>query len=67
MLKKFSVFVHRVSGSRYIGQVSERTQELARCAALSQYGVAEEDVKPGTEPSGDAIFPEEDFDVSVGL
>ena len=64
MLKTFNVRVHRASGSRYIGQVNEANEELARCAALSRFGLAEDDVSPGTEPNGSAIFPEEEFDVS---
>lgn len=64
MLKKFNVHVHRTSGSRYIGQVSEKNEELARCAALSRYGVADDDATPDIEPTGDVIFPEEEFDVS---
>lgn len=63
-LKLFNVRVHRASGSLHIGQVSEKDDGLARLAALSLYGIAEEDVTPGTEPNGNAIFPEEDFDVS---
>ena len=64
MLKTFNVRVHRTSGSRYIGQVNETDEALARCAALSRFGLAEEDVTPGTEPNGSAIFPDEEFDVS---
>jgi len=63
-LQLFNVRVHRASGSRYIGQVSEKDESLARLAALSLYGLAEEDVAPGTEPNGNAIFPEEEFDVA---
>lgn len=63
-LKTFDVRVHRKSGSIYIGQVSETNEELARCAALSQFGIAEDDETPGTEPNGKSIFPNEEFDVS---
>lgn len=64
MLKKFNVHVHRTSGSRYIGQVSEKSEELARCAALSRYGIADDNEISHAAPNGDAIFPEEEFDVS---
>lgn len=64
-LQLFNVRVHRAGGSRYIGQVSEKDEGLARLAALSRYGIAEEDVTPGTEPNGNAIFPGEEFDVST--
>jgi hypothetical protein len=63
-LNLFNVRVHRASGSLCIGQVSEKDEGLARLAALSHYGMAEEDVTPGSEPNGNAIFPEEEFDVS---
>lgn len=63
-LQLFNVRVHRSGGSRYIGQVSEKDEGLGRLAALSRYGVAEDDVAPGTEPNGDTIFPGEEFDVS---
>lgn len=62
-LKTFDVRVHRKSGPIYIGQVSEKDEALARLAALSRYGIAEEDVASGTEPNGNAIFPDEEFDV----
>lgn len=64
MIKPFNVRVHRDGGSHHIGQVHENNEELARCAALSKFGVAEEDILPGICPSGNAIFPEEEFDVS---
>lgn len=63
-LQLFDVRVHRASGSCYIGQVSEKDEGLARLAALSRFGLAKEDVAPGTEPNGNAIFPDEAFDVS---
>jgi hypothetical protein len=63
-LKTFDVRVRRKSGPIYIGQVSEKDDGLARLAALSRYGIAKEDVAPGTEPNSNAIFPEEEFDVS---
>lgn len=66
MSKTWDVRVHRATGHRFIGQVTERNEELARCAALSRFGLADEDLAPGTEPNGAAIFPSEEFDVSPG-
>jgi hypothetical protein len=62
--KTWDVRVHRATGFRYIGQVTESDEAFARCAALYRFGLAEEDATPGTEPNGSAIFPEESFDVS---
>lgn len=38
-LKAWNVRVHRSGGSLYLGQVNETTEALARCAALSRYGI----------------------------
>lgn len=62
--KTWDVRVNRATGFRYIGQVTESTEPLARCAALSRFGLTEDDIAQGTEPNGSTIFPTEEFDVS---
>ena len=50
-----------VAGVGAIGTVQERTEELARCAALSKYG------EKGDRKSGrrrEAIYEDDDFSVS---
>ncbi len=59
--------VHVLRGGRAIciGQVSESSEPLARCAALSRYGVSEDDLAAGEAPeNGLGIYPGEDFGVS---
>jgi hypothetical protein len=48
--------------------VSERVDALARCAALSRYGVSDEEIAAGEGHSPDrAIYPDDAFDVSLGV
>lgn len=48
-----------------VGQVSETSEPLARCAALSRYGVTEDELAAGgVRLRGAAIYPDEDFEVS---
>ena len=62
-LKAWNVRVHRAGEpSIELGQVNESTEELARCAALSKYGISEEEAEEGTMRRG--IYPADDFDVS---
>lgn len=61
MLKTFNARVHRTSGSLYIGQVNETNETLARCAALSKYGIPDDE---DTDPTRRYIRLEDDFDVS---
>lgn len=61
-MKTWSVRVHRNGGSKAIGQVHETSEELARCAALSKYGISEDEAEEGTLRAG--IYPADDFDVS---
>lgn len=61
-MKTWKVRVHRDGGSKQIGQVHETTEELARCAALSKYGIGEDEAGEGTLRVG--IYPDDDFDVS---
>ena len=64
----WTVRVMRRGQSVHIGRVAESTETLARCAALSRYGLSEdeaEEVERGHAGSrGAAIFPDEEFDVS---
>ena len=65
MLKKWNVHVTREGRSQYIGEVSESSEEMARCAALSRFGVGEDEIDAGeAAPRRVAIYPDEDFDVS---
>lgn len=66
MLKRWSVYVRRQGRSQHIGEVSECDEALARCAALSQYGVGDDEIVAGEGPSPErAIYPDDEFDVSL--
>ena len=57
----------REGRSQYIGEVSERDEALARCAALSKYGVSDDEIAAGESRSpNQAIYPNNEFDVSLG-
>lgn len=60
-IKTWNVRVHLPTGSRHLGQVAEVNEELARCAALSKFGISEDD---DTDPDRRGIRAEDDFDVS---
>lgn len=66
--KRWNVRVKRNGQATHVGQVAESTETLARCAALSKYGLsedeAEEMVRSCTGLRGAAIYPNEEFDVS---
>ena len=61
-MSAWRVYVHRDGGRKLLGQVNETSEELARCAALSKYGISEEEAEEGTLRAG--IYPADDFDVS---
>jgi len=67
-MKPWNARVMRHGQAVHVGQVAESTETLARCAALSRYGLSEdeaEEVERGHAGSrGAAIFPDEEFDVS---
>ena len=64
-MKDWLVRVAREGSFVEIGQVSETSEPLARCAALSRYAVTEDDIAAGgVRPRGAAIYPDEDFEVS---
>lgn len=65
MLRKWNVHVIREGRSQYIGEVSESSEEMARCAALSRFGVGEDEIDTGgAPPRCVAIYPDDDFEVS---
>lgn len=66
-LKRWNVYLHRHCRPQYIGEVSERDEALARCAALSKYGVSDDEIAADEGRSPDrAIYPDDEFDVSLG-
>lgn len=64
-MRQWNVRVVREGRTVYIGQVAESSESLARCAALSRFGVSEDEICAG-EVRGRAmvIYPDEDFEVS---
>ncbi|WP_298434855.1 hypothetical protein [Ottowia sp.] len=63
-MKDWSVRIHRQEGSITVGQVTERNEALARCAALARYGVSEEEIAAGEVGAKDsAIYPDDEFGV----
>lgn len=67
-IKQWNVRVMREGQGQHIGQVTESTEALARCAALSCYGVSEDEVESGgVRARGAAIYPDEDFEVSEAI
>ena len=62
MLKTWDVYVVRDGHPQCLGQVRERTESLARCAALHRFGVGDDPSEPGE--ADDAIGPEDEFQVS---
>lgn len=58
MLRKWNVHVIREGRSQYIGEVSESSEEMARYAALSRFGVGEDEIDTGESPPRCvAIYP----------
>jgi hypothetical protein len=67
-MKQWNVAVCRDGRSVVIGQVTEQSETLARCAALSRFGVSDVEIASGEVWSpGSSIYPDEDFDVSPVL
>ena len=58
---QWSVHVTRDDRRQLLGYVHETSEELARCAALSKYGISEDEAEEGTLRKG--IYPADDFDV----
>lgn len=67
-IKQWNVRVMRNGHAVHIGQVPESTETMARCAALSTYGLSEDEAEEmeqdRTGLRGPAIYPDEEFDVS---
>ncbi len=59
--KNWNVRVHLKTGSVHLGQVGEVSEELARCAALSKYGIPEDE---DADPTARGIRADDEFDVS---
>ena len=59
-LKNWNVRVHLKTGSVNLGQVGEDSEELARCAALSKFGIHQDD----DTPTARGIRADDEFDVS---
>ncbi len=60
-MRHWTVVVHKFDGPKTLGSVQEDSEELARCAALSKYGITEDEAEEGTMRAG--IYPSDDFDV----
>ena len=60
-LKNWNVRVHIKTGTVHLGQVGEASEELARCAALSKFGIPEDE---DTDPTARGIRADDEFDVS---
>lgn len=65
-MKDWNVWVCRNGGHRVIGKVSEQSERLARCAALSRFGVSEEEMAEKLYPPDvDHIYPDEEFEMTL--
>lgn len=60
-LKTWNVRVHLKTGSVSLGQVAETSEELARCAALSKFGIPDDE---DSDPTLRGIREADEFDVS---
>jgi len=60
--KQWGVYLLRSGERKRLGTVNETTEELARCAALSKFGISEDEAEEGTTRAG--IYPADDFEVS---
>lgn len=57
MLLRWDVHVRREGRPQYIGEMRQRDESLARCAALSKYGVGDDEIAAGEGCSPDrAIY-----------
>jgi hypothetical protein len=64
-MKTWNVRVHRAGGSVHLGQVGGNTEDSARCAALSRWGVSDDELQAGEADAAQVILPLDDFDVSA--
>ena len=51
-MRHWTVVVHKFDGPKTLGSVQEDSEELARCAALSKYGITEDDDAEGIRNGG---------------
>lgn len=64
-LRTWNVRLIRDGRTLHLGQVDESSEPLARCAALSRFGVTEEETAEGPHlKDANLIYPDEDFDVT---
>ncbi len=64
-MKDWNVRVFREGRPVMLGQVSERNEALARCAALYKFGVGDDELVAGEGGrDGMAIRADDDFEVS---
>ncbi len=64
-MKAWNVWVCRNGCSRVISMVSERNESLARCAALSRFGLSEDEMAKRPYPAdANHIYPDEEFEVT---
>lgn len=64
-MKAWNVWVCRNGCSRVIGTVSERNEVLARCAALSRFGLSDEERAERPYPAdANHIYHDEEFEVT---
>lgn len=67
-MRTWNVRVRRNGREVTLGQVRERNEELARCAALSRFGLSDDELAAREEPDGDdGILPDDEFEVSPEL
>ena len=64
-MKEFFVVVHMTYGSFTIGSVFESTESLARCAALSKYGITDDEYYSDCDSCCERkyILPDDEFSV----
>lgn len=62
----WNVHVQKGPSSIYLGQVYEKNEELARCAALSRFGIAEDEPE-AKGLSAARIKPDDEFSVTRAL
>lgn len=66
-MRSWNVRVIRGGHAIHIGQVTESSEALARCAALSRYGISENEIEAKNGHLRAAIYPDEEFDASAAL
>lgn len=66
-MRTWNVRVRRNEREVTLGQVHERNEELARCAALSRFGVSEDELLSSeARDGGEVILPDDEFEVAPG-